>query len=1167
MKAGRISLATSLFLTFILVLGSTLAFGQGIVTGSISGVVQDPQKAVVPSAKITAVQSGTNATFTTQSNGEGYFILPNLPIGTYTVTIEADKFNKLQVKSAEVNSGQNNNLGAQLLTLGATETVTVEAVAPLVETTTSQIGASFDTKAVSTLPNTGVGFDNLALYVPGMVNTGSTNFSNSNGAAIASNGLRGRSNNFQIDGQSNNDNSVAGPSIFLSNPDVIGEVQIVSNNFGAEYGRNSGSVVNYLTKTGTNAFHGSAYDFNTGNWSFSHKNEQKNPIQGFCAPGQAPGTITPFAGAPTGCSAPVIPRYVENRFGGTLGGPVLKDKAWFFASYQGDKQRSKSTGTSSSITPTPAGLAMLAAAFPGNPAVKALQTIGPYGVKAGDAHPAGTAQNITVSNGTTSVSVPFANVQRVVASPFDDTQVTGRGDWQISNNDHFFARYVYQDSVNKVGSGTISSGAFVDVPARDQQIGLDYTRTWSPRFVQQYRVSYSRAHFTFASGDAFPDCTIANVTKCPTNIAFSDSVNSFTTMGLATNLPQDRLVNVTQYTSNSTFTFSRHTIKFGGEYDRQRSPNHFLPNINGGFIFSGDGSQGPGNAFSRFIQGANSTLNLAQGTFLFNFKEQDVSFYAQDDWRIKDNLTLNLGLRWEWDQQAVNLLHDISVQNVKNGFWSSSAPSDATILPKIPEDLNNFGPNIGFAWTPRIWQSVLGQDKTVVRGGYRIAYDPAFYNIFSNVATAAPVVNLGTISNVPLPSSAIGSAVQAAYFPSIPTGANPATRNQTRVSKDFHNPYVEQWSFGIQRELGSRVALESRYAGNHGVGNFQTINGNPTISGIPASLLPSGVTPCPSGTVGAGRLNCNFTNLRVRNNGAWSIYHGLQNQITMRDFHSFTIVANYTWSKGIDNVSEIFASTGGVTTPVAQNPFDPNQAERGVSAQSFPHVFNTYWIWDLPWKRDQRGVLGRLLGGWQWSGTYRYQTGAPITPTQNTQNTACDTSFNNAFIGSTIDSCRPILSNPAAPFDSVGRYLTATQLIAVSNCASTTLVGTSACPTISPSAVRFIVNSNTAANVLCAGQPFACTVSRNIYRAMSRNQLDLSVMKTFKLTERVGLQLRADAFNVNNYMFLGIPGLNTNSRNIKGITTGGAPAPSSFANTAFNTSNNRFMQLEAHITF
>ena len=179
----------------------------------------------------------------------------------------------------------------------------------------------------------------------------------------------------------------------------------MSNNFGAEYGRNSGTIVNYVTKSGTNAFHGSGFEFNTGDWSFSKQNGQKNPLLGFCPSGVAAGSPTAFA---TKCNTAVIPRFVENRFGGTFGGPVVKDKVWFFASYQNDRQRADSSATSSSLTPTPDGITTLAAAFPGNNAVAALQKFGPYGIKVGNPTPAGTIQNITVNNGTSSVSVPFA---------------------------------------------------------------------------------------------------------------------------------------------------------------------------------------------------------------------------------------------------------------------------------------------------------------------------------------------------------------------------------------------------------------------------------------------------------------------------------------------------------------------------------------------------------------------------------------------------------------------------------------------------------------------------------------------------------------------------------------------------------------------------------------
>src|SRR6266478_767476 len=1226
---------TALFVGGLCLLLAASGFAQGIVTGSIAGTVQDQQGAVIAGATVNAVGVATGTKFLSKSDSQGYFELKGLPIGSYSLTIEAHGFRNLHVSDVVAVAGKNNVLPAQTLEIGsASETVTVEATTPLIDSSSSQIGGNFDSKTVASLPNAGAGFDNLALFIPGVANNGSTNFSNTNGAAIANNGLRGRSNNFQIDGQANNDNSVAGPLVFLSNPDVLGELQVVSNNFSAEYGRNSGTVVNYITKSGTNAFHGSGYEFYEGDWDRSLTNGQKNPLLGFCPAGVPAGTTTPFA---TSCKTPVVPRFVDNRWGGTLGGPVFRNRVFFFGSYQQEQQRAVNSATSSSLTPTPAGLTALAAAFPNNSAVSALQSFGPYGITAGNPQPFGNVQNITVSNGTTAATVPFAFVNRVVGNNFDDKQITGRGDWAISNKDRFFFRFIYQNSNNAWGSGTVSSGAFVAVPAQDRQYGWDYTRTWTNNFITQARVSYGTGFFKFAGGQGFPQCTIENVTACPPNIGFSDITNSYTTFGLATNLPQDRQVHNTQYQSNSAWTRGRHTFKFGGELDHQSSPNHFLPSINGGFSFfsSPDIKDALGNiitpaasAVSYFLRGASncpapdarsnwngicSQLSLTDGPFNFNFKENDLAFYGQDDWRIKSNLTLNLGLRWEWDQQAINLLHDITVQNVAKGFWAAGLPTNVTEIPHIPEDFNNYGPNFGFAWTPRILKKLIGEDKTVIRGGYRVAYDPAYYNIFLNVATSAPVVNAGTINNVGVPANATGTGVQAAYLSLIPRGQNPGARSQTRVSPDFHNPYVEQWSFGVERLITSRISFESRYVGNHSVGNFQTINANPLIStctvftgdtctGTAGGLavqapqyIPSGVTPCtPSGaaagsgsTASRGRPDCNFTLVRLRNNGAWSTYHGVQNELKIRAFHGLTADVAYTFSKALDNTSEVFASTGGNSTPISLNPFDPNGRERGISAESYPHVVTTYAVYDLPWANKQQGIFGHLLGGWQVSGTHRYQSGVAITPVQNTNNgdTYCDGSFNNNFIGSTLDSCRPILSNPNAPFNTAGRYLNATQLINVSSCLSTaaSIVNTPACPLISPSDVHFIVNNNFAVNALCGGDPFACAVGRNVTRAQKRNQVDLSLQKNFKLTERMNLTLRGDVLNAFNYQFKGpggVPGLNVNNKNAGGLAcptpvspatctgpSSGVPAPNTFGETWGNTGVFRSILISGHITF
>src|SRR5712692_11151944 len=375
------------------------ALPQGIATGSLSGTVLDPSGAVVPGAKVTAVSTATNTASTGETNAEGLFALRSLPPGTYKVTIEAPNFRTVVLESVDVFVSRDNYLGVSKLELGKVgETVQVEGATPLIETTTAQVTTSFDSKDTADLPLSG-GFDMLALFIPGVADTGSNSFSNSNGASFSTNGLRGRSNNSQIDGQSNNDNSVAGPSIFLGNQDALDEVSVITNDFGVEYGHASGSVVNYVTKSGTNAFHGSGFDYFTGSHFDSHDNLEL-------------GTDT-------------IPRYVENRFGGTIGGPIKHDKAWFFFSPYFDRQRSAGSPSTSgkNLTPTPAGLQQLAAAFPNNRAVAALTAIGPYAVAAGSPQPLAT-QTITVSNGTTNAPIEFAPVQRNVPALFNDREFT-----------------------------------------------------------------------------------------------------------------------------------------------------------------------------------------------------------------------------------------------------------------------------------------------------------------------------------------------------------------------------------------------------------------------------------------------------------------------------------------------------------------------------------------------------------------------------------------------------------------------------------------------------------------------------------------------------------------------------------------------------------------------
>src|SRR6202140_5157828 len=288
-------------LVVLLTLLFTAAFSmaQGIVSGSISGTVTDPSSAVVVGATVTAQNTATGGTLTTVTNDTGYFTFRSVPPGTYKVTITGKGFRTVEVPQVTVETSKDATLASikMELTSAAGETVEVVEAAPILETTTGQVTNTFDTKETADLP-TGGGLESLALFLPGVAGTGSNNFSNTNGVGFSSNGLRGRSNNFQIDGQSNNDNSVGGPSIFLGNQDLLSEVSVITNDFGVEYGRASGSVVNYVTKSGTNQFHGSAFEYFTGSHWDSHDNLET--------------------------AADPIPRYVENRFGGTVGGPIKR---------------------------------------------------------------------------------------------------------------------------------------------------------------------------------------------------------------------------------------------------------------------------------------------------------------------------------------------------------------------------------------------------------------------------------------------------------------------------------------------------------------------------------------------------------------------------------------------------------------------------------------------------------------------------------------------------------------------------------------------------------------------------------------------------------------------------------------------------------------------------
>jgi hypothetical protein len=745
-----------------------------------------------------------------------------------------------------------------------------------------------------------------------------------------------------------------------------------------------------------------------------------------------------------------------------------------------------------------------------------------------------------------------------------------------------------------VGQARAAVGAWTDVPSRTHQIGVDWSRSWTSSFINQFRWSYSRAEIFFHGGTGL-GCTVQNLLDCPPNINLP---LGFADFGMQTNLPQSRLVNNTQFQDNASWVMGRHTLKFGGSYDRQRTPNIFLPSINGSFNYG---------TFDDFINNTPTTFQLALGPEGITYKEQDLAFYFQDDWRVADNFTLNLGVRWEWFEQAINDLADLTLARESDpatALWDPNLPIEDRTVARVPQDRNNWGPNFGFAWTPRMWEGLFGRDKTVIRGGYRIAYDPAFYNIFLNVQTSAPLVNLGTASGVGLPTGVplSGNGLRAAGFESIfPTGCatvlcDPRFRSQTTVGDDFRNPYTQQWSLGIQRQITPKIAAEVRYVGNHTLGNFQTIDANPLLLAtavvgpgpdalfgtaddekdvVPGlgliemfpDVVPAGITPClDPAAPGFGRVDCNREVIRERRNSAFSIYHGLQARLDLQNWHGLTAGGAYTFSKAIDNVSEIFATFAGANGhALAQNPFCTDACERGVSGTSYPHVGSVYWIYELPWMRQQEGFLGHIFGGWQINGAWRYRSGQPFNPVQFLGwNTTCgltDTfgtgvaSINSAFF-SFASQCRPFLGNEGAPLNTMGICSNDVTCDPVDFFGPAFLGLTPSTNCVNPGDCtiddfHWIYNEFNSA--LFFGTPCG-TAGRNILRAQDFNNLDFGLSKNTKITEKVTMQFQWNAFNILNRQYRGTPGIFPE--------IGQNPDPSEggdFMNNLLFFSNNRFM--------
>jgi len=1140
-KASR-SLAFGTALVFLFcALRAELCLAQ-VSKGSISGTVVDSQKSIVADAEVRVTNEGTNQELRTVSNSDGFFRSSLLPIGIYRVEILASGFKTLLVEHVLVSAGSDQGLGAlQLEVGGVTTTVEVPWTTGLIESTEAQVSSSFGRETLTSfsgiLENNGL--DNLVLSVPGVVNSRDLGVSSSNGAQFAVNGLRGRSNDQQIDGQNNNDNSATGPSLAMSDPEFVQEYQITTSNFGAEYGRNSGSVVNILTKSGTNSFHGSLYG-TEGNWRLNALSTNQKTFGGLTQP---PSSNEAFGG-------------------GTIGGAAIKNKLFFFGGVNSEILNQAGVFGTGQLTPTPAGIATLAGCFTGSTAVKALETYGPYAVKAGNPTPQGALRPVDFVD---CKGVEMAGIQRTVPADSRQHNFVVKLDYQTEKN-HFYGRYIYGKTIFSNAAGNAAAGYPVDTLAFSQDYAFSWRRFISTQTVNEFRASYGRLNAQNGGnsiGNTVPQSD--QLGTALTSIIFNDP--SLLSWGVPLFFPQGRIVNTYQIQDNWVHLAGRHSLKAGFDFTYLQSANIVFSNYNGAFRFDDYGALAANKP---------NRIQIASGNPYLDFREKDTFLYFGDDFKLAQNLTFNLGLTWSYYGQPANLLHKLTTesQTGRMPLWNPSLPLDVTTFPEIPAPKNSWGPNVGFAWSPDKGPLSSGGGKTVIRGGYRLAYDPPYYDIYLKLASGAPSVLLTTLTGVdalanPLPAVPTGPNIRALLASRLQTGIfDPRTFSENTIAPNFRPDRVHEWSFGIQQRVVQNAVLEARYVGNHGQNLFQSINGNPYILGLVnryPNLVPAGLTPCLASQAAVsqttGRIYCDRGALvRERTNTGYSDYHGLQTELrSARLWNQLTLKAAYTFSKTTDNTSEIAATlAAGGTFGFSQSQVNFTTQEHGLSGLDFPQDLALSALEELPFYRTQHGFLARVLGGWQVSSVYNLSSGQPYTAAQSGLNCASaggacggipnfanpyDSQFNAAFAGAD-GALRPFLGSPSAPVQAVGIFANDTcavdfkgNLCGSSAITPTTLIslnqfnqgftGTrtdamrNTVPDLQHPAsvvpqdqVHFIANTATAAVVF--GTPFG-TVGRNTLRDYHTNLLNASLFKTTNISENLKVQFHIDFLNALNH--------------------------------------------------
>jgi hypothetical protein len=1121
--------------------------------GTVTGVVTDPSGAVVPNAKVTLTQKETNVTRETATNSAGLYRFDAVNLGTYQVKISAAGFSNANALGIEVRANQTSTQDFTLTVGSQNQTVEVAADAAAVQLQTDEQlrGANIGTRALTDLPISGQNSLNLMTTVAGIIPS-------NNGVADSGvgsvNGSRTRANNFLIDGVDNNDISVAGPAVVMGNNDAIQEVSIQTANFSAEFGRSGGAVVNQVTKSGTNKLHGTlawvykseVLDGSTVNQGIKYRGDLAK-YNAKLAANQDPG------------KAPVLkPSYKEHIPAFTVGGPVYipgvydgHNKTFWFAAGQWDHY-STGAAQASFTVPTAAGISVLqglAAKCPNAAlylkALNGLTASNQTGILdisvPNAAYTAGSTCDGTQRLGA-AYQIPYGTGVREVPQNLPSYNMQFRVDHVINEKQNVSVRYFTDTSSYPNYYTGISRPFDSDEKGTDHSLALTHTYVMSNSMTNELRVNYVRMS---------PVWTVVDSTGLGTLPTFT--YGTLSGFGTSANYPQGRTANTYQMQDVVTKIYGHHQFRMGGEFFDQIARQSAPITVRGAVAYSQSGKTkgtdlvtGFANFLDDFSGPGNAKVSRQYGTPKYHPSYTAMSGFFQDNWKVRPNFTLNLGIRYDYLGQPANIFPYPAVNFDATSFSKA----------KIPTDKNNFGPSVGFAYSPKF--GFFEDGKTVIRGGFQVSYDRYFNNLLSNMAAGTP----NNPSNVPVDCNSkfaqcTGTGrgfagLYSTYFPAMTNGGvNPISDASSQFTLTNRNPYTERWSLGIQRELPAGMVMDLSYVGSASHKLFQQQQLNP--NGAPVATVSNGNTTYAAGP----RINPLIGGRVVRNSAANSNYNGMQLEVKKRytetPLGAIQLTSAYTWSHSLGMIDEVFATYSSNATMMTCNPLRYNgwrTCDYGNSDNDRRHRWVSTVVWDI--RGPKTGILGQAFGGWTVSGVVPIQSSTPFTVFNGLTN-----SVDRDLDGSAAD--RPDVGNPNAPLGTMAQKVNAS----VCSTGWQNIYGTGC---VSPTDVRWLYYPT---GSYAPSNPTSTAHRNSVFTKTGSILANVDIIKRFKIREGLNLEYRAEIFNVANQRNYNFVPLNTSLSAIAGSrdSKNGYIPSLNFLDYSQTDSGNRSMRMGLKVIF